>query len=227
MTKRDLFVAVPDLDLENTIKTLLCERQEALGIRLTFDPGFPGQGDLLRYNRRDSGCYRNAPEVLRGARTTHNRVLLLFDRHGSGAEAAKGRAEIEGEVERRLYESGWAPDCACVVVLEPELEAWVWAKSSHVAEALGWGSGYEQLRSYLESEELWRQGEDKPHDPKGAMEAARRKKRSGGGSATVFAGLARRVSMARCADPAFKKLRSTLQRWFPARGGRDERDRSA
>ncbi len=62
---RDLFVVVADLDAENAIKTLLRERQQSLGIRLDFNPDRPPQGDLLRYFGRDSGCYKNAVDILR------------------------------------------------------------------------------------------------------------------------------------------------------------------
>lgn len=50
MTRRDLFVVVADLDTENAVRSLLCERQASLGIKLGFNPDRPPDGDLLRYS---------------------------------------------------------------------------------------------------------------------------------------------------------------------------------
>ena len=50
MSQRDLFVVVADLDAEHAVKTLLCNRQPSLGIRLDFKPP---NGDLLR------GCFKS------------------------------------------------------------------------------------------------------------------------------------------------------------------------
>ena len=71
MNKRDLFIVVADLDAENAIKTLLTERQEALGIALDFSSLSPPNGDLLRYSGRDSGCYQDAVELMRPPQRTH------------------------------------------------------------------------------------------------------------------------------------------------------------
>ena len=70
MTQRDLFVVVADLDAENAVRSLLLERQESLGIKLNFNADRPPDGDLLRYCGRDSGCYRNAVDLLRSRQQT-------------------------------------------------------------------------------------------------------------------------------------------------------------
>lgn len=57
----------------------------------------------------------------------------------------------------------------------------------------------------------------KPTRPKEALEAvfpACRLPRS----AANYRRIAERVSLSRCVDPAFGRLRKTLQRWFPAQG---------
>ncbi len=118
MKKRDLFVVVADLDAENALKILLTERQESLGIALDFSPFPPPNGDLLRYSGRDSGCYRDAVDLLRPPQKSHRHAIV-------------------------------------------------------------------------------------------------REKRKRGGTAPLFAELARRISFRSCEDPAFLKLRTTLQRWFP------------
>lgn len=210
MSKRDLFVIVADLDAENTIKTLLCKRQESLRIRVDFNPS----SDLLRYSRRDSGCYKDAVRLLRPPTRTHRHALLCFDRHGCGADD-KNREEIEAELECKLPRVGWPNGTAAVVVLEPEVEAWIWADSPHVASVLGWRDDRAALREYLETKGLWDAGAPKPNDPKVAMEQALRKKRQAGG-ARLFASLALNVTVQQCQDPSFRKFHDTLKGWFPA-----------
>ncbi len=213
MNKRDLFVVVADLDAENAVKTLLVDRQCALGIQLNFNPDRPSQGDLLRYSGRDSGCYKKAVDLLRTPQRTHRHAMLLFDRDGSGAER-EDRVAIECEIEQQLQSSGWAADSASVIVIEPELEVWVWSTSPRVPDVLGWCDDREGLRNFLAQSNLWDAGAPKPNDPKMAMEVALRKKQKPLG-ARLFADLASRVSVDRCQDPAFCKFREVLQRWFP------------
>lgn len=195
------------------MRTLLCDRQPSLGISVDFDPGTPPQGDLLRFSGRDSGCYRKAVDLLRQPQRTHRHALLCFDRHGCGAEA-KSRTEIEGEIEAHLRKSGWREGHAAVIVLDPELEMWVWADSPHVADSLGWAGDRNSLKPYLIQKGFWKEGDAKPHDPKQAFTQALREK-SQPAVAPVFAQIASNVSMKGCQDPAFGKLCETLQRWFP------------
>ena len=71
-----------------------------------------------------------------------------------------------------------------------------------------------RLRNWLVERGLLEPGYSKPRRPKEALEAALRnsnKKRS----SSLYFDLATRVSFDRCTDPAFLKLTSTLQSWFP------------
>jgi hypothetical protein len=215
MSKRDLFVVVPDLDMENAIKTLLCHRQRSLGIQLGFNPDRPPQGDLLRYAGRDSGCFKDAVDILRPPQRTHQHAILIFDHDGCGGKD-KEREQIELEVERQLCANGWDDDNISVVVIEPELETWVWAKSPHVATVLGWHDNPNELRPFLEKAGLWDSGAEKPKDPKAAMRAALRKQGTPLG-ARIFTELATHVGVAECRDAAFRKLRSKLMNWFGKR----------
>jgi hypothetical protein len=82
MSQRDLYVVVADLDAENAVRSLLCERQVALGICLRFNPDRPPLGDLLRYSGRDSGCYKDAVDLLRMSRTcSAGRTIILLCSH--------------------------------------------------------------------------------------------------------------------------------------------------
>jgi hypothetical protein len=213
MSRRDLFVVVADLDAENVINTLLTKRQKALRIQLQFNPDRPPEGDLLRYAGRDSGCYKDAVDLLGGPLRTHRHALLIFDRHGCGADD-RPRDEIEAEVEHKLQDSGWTQGAACVIVIEPELESWVWNKSLHVPDVLGWKNDADGLRSFLAAQDLWADNDSKPSDPKEAMRQSLRKKRKPLG-ARLFSDLASKVAVGGCQDPAFQKFRQQLQHWFP------------
>lgn len=61
-------------------------------------------------------------------------------------------------------------------------------------------------------------GAIKPHAPKEAMEAVLRLARLPR-SAARYRQLAEKISLDRCSDETFRKLRTTLQTWFPSNPG--------
>jgi hypothetical protein len=207
--KRDLFVVVADLDAEHAIKTLLCSRQKALEIEIDFDPAT----DLLRYIGRDPGCCKNAVDLLRAPQSSHKHAILFFDKDGCGEEEKK-REEIEAGIEKQLQKNGWLVDSVAVIIFDPELEAWVWSSSPQVAKIMGWGKNFGSLRNYIKKKGFLPPKKSKPSDPKGAMRAALQ---AAGQryTATVFAELAKKVSVKGCNDPSFNKFVTFLQKWFP------------
>ena len=206
--KRDLRVVVADLDAENVLKALLA-RHQSLGIRqLRFDP----DQDLLRYSGRDPGCRLDAVALLQPFQTTHDHARVIFDRHGSGRDT-DSREAIEEEIEQRLSVNGWGQR-ARVIVLDPELEAWVWSQSPEVATTMGWES-LGELHAFLRAKNWLADGSVKPAQPKEAMEAALREKRKPH-SARRFEALAEKVGrLDACEDSAFEKFLATLREWFP------------
>ena len=122
--------------------------------------------------------------------------------------------EIQLEVERRLEGDGWGGRSKAIVI-DPEIEAWVWSSSPHVPEILGWTTGYPCLRNWLGTRKLWPKTSPKPTEPKQAMKEAMEEARQKQ-SPRVFSELAERVSLNRCQDPAFNELVETIRRWFPA-----------
>ena len=202
--KDDLIVVVPDSHVQATINSLLV-RHESLGIR-------PISFRVQPFSRRDPGCLRESHDLLRSFRSRFDFAMVMFDRHGSGQEH-KSREELEREVEEKLQACGWK-NAACAVVFDPELEIWVWSDSREVDNTLGWAGGGLDMRSWLTEHEFLSANEDKPRQPKKAMHAALRQVGKPP-SASLFRDLAARVSLRRCVDPAFAKLKSTLQGWFP------------
>ena len=138
--------------------------------------------------------------------------MVIFDKDGCGRED-DSRERIQMGVEQDLTSNGWAGDRAKAVVIEPELEAWVWTGSPYVARVLGWPHGYDHLRRWLVDRGLWLEGDAKPTDPKAAMEAVLRQT-SKPHSAALFGELAKRTTWRGCQCPAFAELKSTLKRWF-------------
>ena len=202
----DLIVVTADGDAASAIRALL-QRHQALSIRQLT-------AQVDRYVGRDPGCYLRAHDYLRPFIGQFDYTLVVFDRHGCGNEGEPPVA-LEEEVEERLRRNGSA-DRSAAIVLDPELEAWVWSDSPEVDRILGWAGRQPDLRAWLREQGLWPDDASKPSDPKRAIVSALqhvRKPRS----AAVYRQLAESVGIRRCTDPAFEKLRVTLQRWFASR----------
>lgn len=201
---RDLIVLVADRNMRAALSGIL-NRPESLKIR---QPTF-----VVRvHSRRDPGVLHQAHAFLRAFAGKYKHAMVVFDREGCGKEEVD-RAGLEAEVESRLARNGW-PDTAATIVLDPELESWVWSDSREVDQCLGWREQPEGLRVWLVQQGLLDVRQSKPARPKEAMEAVLRRVKHARSSA-VYKNLAQRVGFARCTDPAFVKLKQTLRRWFP------------
>ncbi len=200
---QDLILLVADKNIEYAVKGLV-SRPEALGIRAI-------NAFVVPHPERDPGCFLRAPEFLRPFRQRYRHALVLLDREGSGRDEIP-RSELEADLEGRLS-ADWG-NRAAAVVLDPELEVWIWSDSPHVDTVLGWQGRSPNLQSWLVDSGFSEASADKPTRPKEAMEKALRlvaKPRS----SALYRQLAERVSFQRCSDPAFDKLKQTLQSWFP------------
>lgn len=199
----DLVVLVADKNMEAGVRGLL-SRREALGLpKIRYD--------VYVHVARDPGCFLGGHDFLRpmAGRTAH--ALVLFDRDGSGREQ-ETRESLEELVTQRLSSSGWG-DRAAAIVLDPELEVWVWSDSPHVGRVLGWIEAHPDVRAWLHEKGMWAEGESKPEDPKAAVERVLRHVRKPRSSA-MYGKLAAAVSLQRCTDPSFLRLREVLAGWF-------------
>jgi hypothetical protein len=200
---KDLIVLVADKDMESALKGLLA-RNLALGIReISFD--------IFVHPYKDPGCVNTADQFVRSFINQYRFALIMFDREGCGRFV--GRENLEADVEQRLIRVGWENRSAAVV-LDPELEVWIWTRSYHVAEALGWNNQRPSLRSWLINQNYLGETQNKPLRPKEAMEAALRNVKKPR-SASIYLQLAQNVSLQGHEEPAFVKLQTTLQTWFP------------
>jgi hypothetical protein len=200
---KDLVVLAADGQMEFAVRGLL-----GRGASLRFREI---SADIYVHPSKDPGCLLRAHDFLRPFVRQYLHAVVMFDLDGCG-RAGHSREAIEEEVEQRLLISGWE-DRAAAVVLDPELEAWVWSDSPEVDAVLGWTGRQPPLAHWLRSEGYLLPDELKPRDPKEALEEALRIVRKRRSSAT-YRELAQRVSLQRCSDPAFVKLKAILQRWF-------------
>ncbi len=202
--KRDLIVLVADGQMEATLRSLL-HRPEALGIRnITFD--------IYVHPHHDAGCRLGANSFLQSFRDNYLYSFILFDREGCGEENTLLQ-DLELKVENSLAESAWVNRTG-VAIIDPELETWAWKNSSHLCNALGWENNLEGLYEWLRKENHLKEGETRPKRPKEALEAALREAHKPRSSA-IYSQLATSLSLKKCVDPAFLKLQSRLQSWFP------------
>jgi hypothetical protein len=201
---RDLVILTADKNCQFALRGLVT-RSRALHIG-SIEP------DWHVHPGRDPGVLRGAHEFLRPFVRSHRHALVVLDREGCGREAAS-REVLEAEIENNLRTSGW-DQRGRAIVIDPELEVWVWSNSPHVDDELGWGSTKPALRTWLQQQGFLYEGAFKPARPKDALEAVLRKVRVPRSSA-IYKTLAEKVSLSRCTDPAFEKLRATLHGWFP------------
>jgi hypothetical protein len=208
---RALVFVVADSDIQAMVTGFL--QKERADLRLGCAPfEFDAKLDLERAAAdKDSGLYmRGAQHVLR-LRRTHAHVVVMLD---ADWEGSPGATAIDQKLREDLRKCGCSNDDSEVIVLEPEIEAWMWVDKLEVAREFGFESS-DDLRSWLADAGFALGANQKPLRPKEALYAALRAKRKARSSAT-FAAVAAKVSLNTCQDPALLKLRATLQRWFPA-----------
>jgi len=175
-----------------------------------FDPR-PNRDVFVAAGQHDSGLYARAAELLRPHRATHKRAIVLVDADWAGSPGAV-------QVGRRIAAGAahvWDERFFQVIVLDPEVEAWLWQPDSpHLAAALNYRAAkpYQQV---LAEAGYWPADHPKPPRPKEARDYLRRAHRTDPSNA-VFKRAAAKISVQGCTDPAFLLLRATLRGWFPS-----------
>ena len=201
---------------------------------------FDSENDIRVHPGHDPGVWKDPQAILFSERRNYEKCLLILDEAWEGApKPAKIIADIEGLV---LSEAKWERDRFEVILIRPELEAWIWQRNPHVAEAFEYKGTDTQLWTFLAGQSLrldsknkrhrfvvanpnggfppvWPQGQPKPQNPKGLVEALSYHCQSGPASG-MFNEISSKVSVSGCVDTAFLKLRDTLRKWFPLRGVR-------
>lgn len=201
----DLVILTADRSIEAALRGIL-SRYKSLGIR-------PISYNIYSYPHRDPGCRTESHLFLQPFVNQYKHALVVFDREGCGRESIIA-ADIENDVKQRLSNNGWN-NRADVIILDPELEIWVWSDSPHVSDALGWAGNVEGLQHWLISEGFSIKGRIKPNRPKEALHQILKLKGIPR-SSSLFYQLAQKVGFERCQDPAFQKFKGLMRQWFPA-----------
>ncbi len=175
---------------------------------------WPEQDIFNQPGNTDGAVHTRAHEILRPYLNTHRRALVLLDWQFGGERPA---IEVRDEILGNLRHSGWRqPEKDCeVIVIDPELEVWLWQDNPNVAQAVCFPDG--GLREHLRTQGIWPAGQLKPTNPKDTMQDLIRKHRAGAFMA-VYSKIARSVGGSKCQDASFGQLRAALQTWFPAEG---------
>lgn len=199
---KDLVLLVADKNAQFALTGAL-QRPEALGIG-------PVESEFRVHPGRDGGARKTGPEILALERHRFRHALLVFDFEGSGTDLPDALA-VEAQLDAKLR-TRWGGQ-AKAIVIEPELDVWVWGSDNAVAEAIEWPTG-RPLRGWLRAQGFAFDANQKPTRPKEALAAALRVP-GWPRSSAVFRRIAERISLQRCIDPAFIRLRNQLAAWFP------------
>jgi hypothetical protein len=117
----------------------------SLGIRrFAFDQ----TQDIIVESGSDPGVLQRAHELLRLYLHTHRFAVVVLDHAWVGSPDVE---VIEQTIKGNMLSSGWRTDRVAVIVIDPELEAWLWQDSSHVATALRF-TQHPSLRQWLEAQ---------------------------------------------------------------------------
>ena len=204
---KDIVFLVPDKNWAEGIHALIVHRKRALNIRdITFD--------IVTHWTRDPGIIKDGPEVLRSYSRIFGSAIVLFDIEGSG-KSRDNIPDLTAALKLRLVTVGFSN--SEVIIVDPELENWVWGNLNTISSVLGWPRTHPRLNRWLETKGFLQEPSIKPDPPKGAFERVLeeiRKPRS----SFIYGELAKKLSTRYCIDPGFIKLKDTLTSWFPVAG---------
>jgi hypothetical protein len=201
--KRDLVFLVADNAMRQVMQGFLGrEPHRRLGCgEFTIDPDL----EIRVEPTNDPGVFGKAHELLQPYENSHQHAVVMVDSDWNGSP---GAAAIREHISERLAR-GWRE--FAVIVIEPELEAWLINDTPHLAQVFRCPRDFRQI---LAAAGHWPDGAMKPPRPKEALEHLRHRHRARATNAE-FGKLAAAMSVSRCQDPAFIELRERLRGWFP------------
>lgn len=200
---QDLVILVADHDMKATVEALLT-RQEALKIRSI-------RSKVFVHPDKDGGTRSRGVDYLAPFADKFRHAMILFDHEGCGKEDLSAE-EISRDLEKDLETKGFG-NRGCVVVIEPELEAWVWGRSKVLDQLTEWNDTTIELRKWVETN-FEMNPDGKPVRPKEALQEVIRQTKLPFRGSAFFRELAKKMSWKGCTDPSFQKFLSTLQKWF-------------
>lgn len=200
---KDLIILTADKNMQQLLEGLLPRMPKVYAPTIrTFSY------DIKVHPLRDCG-YKEYGDFLRVFTSSYVYAIAILDYEGSGFQGLP--ANLAQTIENDLSQNGWQDKNACIVI-EPELENWVWVNSPHLATAIDWES-IDDLHQWLDKEGLKPLHQLKPNRPKEAFEQALFKSKMPR-SSSIYKEIAEKASFKKCIDANFHKLRDMLIRWF-------------
>lgn len=199
---KDLVALVADKNAQFALMGAFA-RPDALGIR-------PIQVEFRVHPGRDGGVRKSGPEMLALERRRFRNALLILDFEGCGSNLADS-ISLEAQLNERLR-SQWG-DSATSIVIQPELDVWAWGSDNAIEEVINW-PGEIRVRDWLTQRGFTFDQNTKPTRPKEALETALRLPDLPRSSA-LYQHIAGKISLRKCTDEAFIRLRNRLLGWFP------------
>ncbi len=208
---RDCIFMLADKNMEATFNGFLTREKFYLSLKISNFEFDPSQDLIVDESGSDPGVYTRAHEFLRPYQKTHRYAVIALDNAWEGSPGVEG---IENNISNNMLKTGWEVNNFIVIVIDPELEAWILQDTPVVEQAFRFRQKNLSMREWLEQRGLWDVDMSKPADPKKAVEDVLKISKTPRSSA-IYRQITNRVSVRRCLDPAFLKLCSALQQWFP------------
>lgn len=210
---RDCVFVVADGAMQQALIGFLtrsdCFEQYNLGTKpFAFDP----QEDVFPSAHQDGGTFSIGHELLRPFQTTHRHAVLMLDNKWDGSPGVEA---IRDDLSARIVKTGWTIDRFRVIVIDPELEAWIWQRSQKVADVLKFSSVDSMVKAVRAASIEWSDDKAKPSRPKDALKAVATRQRGIGFSNAIHREICEKASVVKCQELSFKQLREALQGWFP------------
>lgn len=206
---KDLLVYVADADAQAFMKAILTRKHAALGIH-------PIAFDIERHPMRDSGMVQSGAELARMKKGQYQKLLLMWDHHGSGRDHKQAPETVMQEVQNKLDAYSWSGNSA-VTILVPELEQWLWFCESAIAD---YCKTTMTMLSQWQSECALKQRKTvealHAEQPKELFEHVMREKLKRTISPRDFEGIAQLASITKLQKcDSFLAISQTLRAWFP------------
>jgi Domain of unknown function (DUF4276) len=218
---RDCIFLVADSHMEAAFNGFLTRQQFHLSLGTGVFEFDPNQDMIQATGKNDPGVYGSAHQYLSFYQKSHRYAVIALDKQWDGSP---GVEKIEQTIAHNMQISGWETDRFVVIVIDPELESWILQDSSMLIQLFKLDVGGDTSpKSWLVKQNAWEVAEPKATDPKTALEKLLKQSTAQkiSISAANYKKITSAITVRHCIDPAFHKLKSTLQTWFPptAAGG--------
>ena len=177
-------------------------RPAALAVR-------PFTFEIFVHPQHDGGARATGVDILRLRHRHARHALLVFDHEGCGDHSAVD--DIEARIDAKLS-LVW-DSRAKAIIPAPEVDILVWGSDQKLAEILRWQES-PSIREWLSQRGFRFTAAGKPERPKEAFAAMLYHMKIPRSSA-LYEKITSQVSLFKCTDPAFLKLRNQLRIWFP------------